>query len=212
MDDDPSPMSPEESLNLIAREQEKVQRQIGFAPLRLLLAWGIAWLVGFGLEYLAVRGVVSVVLATVVTVVLFVAAVATSTVYGVRAGRGVRGPSRTQGALYGWTWPLGYIALSVINGRLGDYLSESALSLLWSGSALLLTGVLYLAAGAMFADRLQYGLGGWMLASAAVSVAVGYPANFLVLAFAGGGGFIVAGAGYVVLARYGRTDWIRPGC
>ena len=37
----------------------------------------------------------------------------------------------------------------------------------------------------------QYALGVWILLSSALSVLVGYPANFLVLALAGGGGLVV---------------------
>jgi len=62
-------------------------------------------------------------------------------VTGTRAGRGVRGPSRMVGAMYGWSWTLGFSALAAVNigvTRLG--LPADAVTLLWSGSALLLVG------------------------------------------------------------------------
>ena len=71
----------------------------------------------------------------------------------------------------------------------------------------MVAGVLYLAGGALFADRVQYGLGAWMLAVGAGSVQAGWPANFAVLALAGGGGFLAA-AGFIV-AR-GRRARPRP--
>ena len=46
----------------------------------------------------------------------------------------------------------------------------------------MVAGVLYLAGGVLFADRVQYGLGAWMLAVGAGSVEAGWPANFAVLA------------------------------
>src|SRR5665647_3205213 len=80
--------------------------------------------------------------------------------------------------------------------RLG--LPDDAVTLLWSGSSLLLVGVLYLAAGALFQDRFQYGLGVWMLVSGACSVYAGVPGNFAVVSLAGGGGLLLA-AGYFAL-------------
>ena len=58
--------------------------------------------------------------------------------------------------------------------------------------ALLVVGLLYLAGGALWNHVPQYVVGVWVLISAVVSVLVGYPANFLVLALLGGG-FIVLG-------------------
>ena len=77
-------------------------------------------------------------------------------------------------------------------------LACDAMTLLWSGSALLLVGVLYLAGGALFQDRFQYGLGLWMLVSGAASVYAGVPGNFAVVSLAGGGGLFLA-ATYFVL-------------
>jgi hypothetical protein len=50
----------------------------------------------------------------------------------------------------------------------------------------------------LFQDRFQYGLGLWMLVSAATSVFAGVPGNFAVVALAGGGGLLLA-AGYFTL-------------
>jgi len=55
--------------------------------------------------------------------------------------------------------------------------------------------VLYLAGGAIWRDRFQYGMGVWIILAAAASPFVGVPANYLVLAFGGGGGLLAA-AGY----------------
>ena len=103
--------------------------------------------------------------------------------------------------MYGWSWGLGFFALGVVNigvTRLG--LPDDAVTLLWSGSSLLLVGVLYLGGGALFQDRFQYGLGVWMLASAACSVFAGVPGNFAVVALAGGGGLLLA-AGYFAMRQ-----------
>jgi hypothetical protein len=206
--DDDQALSAGESLALIERQQQEAQRRLGLNPALILGLWGAAYLFGFGAVFLtyptAIRWRLPAVVAAVIIGVLFAAATVMSIVTGVRAGRGLRGPSRAAGAMYGWSWTLGFCAMAAVNlgvTRLG--LPEDAVTLLWSGSSLLLVGVLYLAAGALFQDRFQYGLGVWMLFSAACSVFAGVPGNFAVVCLAGGGGLFLA-AGYFAL-RPART-------
>ncbi|MET7996620.1 hypothetical protein ABZU76_37630 [Amycolatopsis sp. NPDC005232] len=200
-------MSAAESLNLIARQNERTRRELGASPARLLGVWAFTWLVGWGLVYLADDSHASPLMpgwvAGIVVAVLFVAAIAYSAYYGGRISRGIRGPSRRTGAMYGWSWMISFAALSLINVRvmnLGD-LDPHTISLLWSGTSLLLTGVLYLAGGMLWQDKLQYGFGAWIIVCGGASVLVGVPGNFLVLSLAGGGGFLVASLVYFVRER-----------
>jgi hypothetical protein len=196
------PLTAEESLAVIERQRAEVCHRLRVNPALFFWPWGVAYLLGFGSIYgtdplLPIAGSV----AAVITAVLFGAAMVVSVVYGARAGRGIHGPSRMVGAMYGWSWTLGFLALVAINiglTRLG--LSQEAVSLLWSGTSLVLVGVLYLAGGALWQDRFQYGLGVWMLLTGAGSVFAGVPGNFAVLAVAGGGGLLVT-AGYFTLRR-----------
>jgi hypothetical protein len=196
-------LSAGESLALIERQKHETQRRLGVNPVMFYGPWGAAYLLGFGSIFLtyptALPWRLPGVVAAVITGVLFVAATVLSVATGVRAGRGLRGPSRAAGAMYGWSWTMGFCALTVVNigvTRLG--LPDDAITLLWSGSSLLLVGVLYLAAGAMWQDRFQYGLGAWMLVSGASSVWAGVPGAFAVVSLAGGGGLLLA-AGYFAL-------------
>ena len=199
------PLSAGESLALIEQQQQRAQRRLGVNPALFYGPWGAAYLLGFGSVFLTYPTVfpfrLSGAVAAVITGVLFAAATVISVVTGVRAGRGVRGPSRAAGAMYGWSWTLGFCALTAVNigvSRLG--LPDDAVTFLWSGSSLLLVGVLYLAAGALWQDWLQYGLGVWMLVSGAFSVFAEVPGNFAVVSLAGGGGLFLA-AGYFALRR-----------
>jgi hypothetical protein len=205
VDEEQEDLSAGESLALIERQQEAARRDLGLNPAVMLGLWGLAYLLGFGAIFLTYPTALPVRLpgavAGVLIGVLFAAATVTSIVMGARSGRGLRGPSRAAGAMYGWSWTLGFCTLAAVNGgvsRLG--LPDDAETLLWSGSSLLLVGVLYLAAGALFQDRFQYGLGVWMLVSSACSVYAGVPGNFAVVSLAGGGGLLLA-AGYFAL-RY----------
>lgn len=192
-------LSAGESLALVGRVQQKVNRQLGVNVALFYGPWGAAYLLGFGAVFLTYPSIVSFRLpggvAAVITGVLFGTALIVSLVNGTRPGRGVRGPSKVVGAMYGWSWTLGFSALAAINigvSRLG--LPPNAVTLLWSGSALLLVGVLYLAGGALWQDRFQYGLGVWMLVTGAASVWAGVPGNFAVLSLAGGGGLLLTAA------------------
>ena len=156
------------------------------------------------------------VLAGAIIGVLLAAATVVSIVTGERADRGVRGPSRAAGAMYGWSWTLGFCTLGAVNtGVTRLELPHDAVTLLSSGSSLLLIGVLSLAAGALFQDRFQYGLGLWMLVTAASSVFVGVAGNFAVVSLAGGGGLPLATSRCRTRASpgwrgYGRVlAWVR---
>jgi len=53
----------------------------------------------------------------------------------------------------------------------------------------------------LWRDRVQYGLGIWILAVDAVSVFAGVPGNYLLLSLAGGGGFLAAAASFAARRR-----------
>ncbi|WP_086844582.1 hypothetical protein [Amycolatopsis kentuckyensis] len=203
------PMSAEESLNLIARQNRRTRRELGGGPARMLAAWALAWIVGWGFTYVTVQPGVAIpgwVAGGIVVPLLFLGAMAYTAYVNIRAGRGIRGPTRTVGAMYGYGWSLSSIGLTVIDIRITQFhaLSSDQVSLLWSGTWLLLTGVMYLAGGMVWQDKLMYGLGAWMIVSAALSVLVGYPHNFLVLTVCGGGGFLLAAIVYFVREKSGR--------
>ena len=193
-------LSPAESLALIEGQRAELRRRRGVRPELISFAWGLAYLLGFGGWYLALQGVVPAALAGVVLGVLGAIALVLPIVLGVRASRGMRGPSRTVGAMYGSAWGLAFAANSVVQSALQQQLMPSweVSSLMWASSSLMLTGLMYLAGAMLWRDMSQYLLGAWMLASAAGSVLVGVPGNFLVLAFAGGGGMLVLAAYYVI--------------
>ncbi|SFW91988.1 hypothetical protein [Amycolatopsis australiensis] len=198
MDDEP--LSAEESLNLIAQQNRRTRRELGGGPGRMLAAWAAAWLVGWGFTYVTTLPGVDVPTwaGGIVVPVLFVAAMAYTTYTSIRTGRGIRGPSRTVAAMYGYGWALGSLGLMVVDVRITAFgvLAPGQVSLVWTGTWLLYTGVMYLAGGMVWQDKLMYGLGAWMIVSAALGVLVGYPANFLVLTVCGGGGFLLASLVY----------------
>lgn len=194
-------LSAAESLALIERQRAQVCRELGVNPVVLYATWGVAWTLGFTAFALTASEVVAVPtwVGGIVFFALQIAAMVITTVHSTRAIRGIRGVSSEVGAMYGWSWALGFGALAFINiGLMRLGLTDEQMAVLWPASSLLIVGVLYLAGGALWRDRFQFGLGVWMLVINAISVFAGTPANYVVLAIAGGGGFLVAAAWFVL--------------
>jgi hypothetical protein len=197
-------LSPQESLDLISEQRAGAVRSLYPSPVPMLSSWGAAWLLGFGACYLAQAGALPGWGAWVTLAGLSVLAMTVTARQLSRSRRGVTGPSRVVGAMYGWSWLLGCGGAFALNvGLTAQGMPERLQPLLWPGSTLLVVGVLYLAGGVAWQDRLIYGLGAWTLLVAAGSVAAGTPANFALMALAGGGGLLAAAA----IAQ--RSGWWR---
>ena len=195
-------LSPAESLALIEQQQGRVERTLGPNIILLYGTWGAAWFLGFAMLYLAYRGGMPLVVGGLVFAGLQLAAIVVTGVHIARATRGVRGVSSEVGAMYGWGWLLGFGCVgAIITGLVRVGITEEQSALLNPALSLLVVGLLYLGGGALWRDRVQYGLGVWILATDAVSVFAGVPGNYLVLSIAGGGGFLVAAAWFAVRRR-----------
>jgi hypothetical protein len=207
---DESHLSPAETLALIEAQRRAVASSLYVNLAWILGAWGVAWLVGGGALYLAANGwagtVMPMWLAGVLAGILSAAAALVTFGEQVRKGRGVAGPSRRVAALYGWSWLLAFAGVYALDLALEQWgLPTHLAPLLWTGTSVLAVGLLYLAGGMLWGSRLQYGLGLWVLAVGAGSVAAGFPTNFAVLSLAGGGGFLVAAT--VARARAWHLEW-----
>lgn len=195
-------LSAAESLAMIEQQRARVGRELRINPVVLYAAWGLAWALGFSAMALTAADLLAAPnwFAGTFFAALMVTAMVVTGVHIGRATRGVRGVASEVGAMYGWSWALGFGALTAINSSLiGRGLTEEQIAILWPASALLIVGVLYLAGGALWRDRFQFGLGVWVLLTDAVSVFAGVPGNYVVLAIAGGGGFLVAAGWFAAL-------------
>ena len=193
-------MDPAESLRLIERERARAERALTPDQRLFLWPWGFAWLIGFSVFFLRFGpdGRVFVDLPEwlplVVLFGLMIAAGITTGVAGARAGRWVTGSSSRQGMYYGITWSVAFFGLSTVLGRVSEFLPEAELNLLWAGAMVALTGALHMAGGAIFNDRNLLGLGAFISVVNVAGVLIGPGWHSLILAVAGGGGMIVAGA------------------
>ncbi len=202
-------LAPAELLALVEAEQARTSAALEPDARLIYGCWGLAWLLGFGSLYLARAEIGPVELApSVAGLVFFGLLVAAMVITGMHMSRrfaGVRGVSTRIGAMYGWAWVLGfstYAAILTGAGRAG--VDEPVLGLLWSTGSGLVVGLLYVAGGALWQDWIQYGLGAWILVASAAGALAGTPGVYLVMSLAGGGGFLLAAA-FFVLRPLGRS-------
>ncbi|GAB3948283.1 hypothetical protein GCM10027614_45070 [Micromonospora vulcania] len=161
---------------------------------------GVAWLVGFGLFFLRFSPDGRVLLRLpdwlplTVLFVLLAAAAAVQAVAGARAYGQVSGDSARRGRWYGCAWALGSVTVYAVLGRVSGHLPHDLAGLLWSATAVGLTGALHMAGGAIWLDRDLFRLGVWISVINLAGTFAGPGWHALVIAIAGGGGILVAGA------------------
>lgn len=143
---------------------------------------------------LAITALVLAVAAAILAV-LIVAAIAVTIVTTGQATRGIGGTSARQAVIYGMSWPAGFIALFVIEGALSHAgASNAVMGVIGATGPLLVTGLIYLMAAALWLDRTMFGFGIWLLGIAAIGGWTGPVGALLTGALAGGGGFLAVAA------------------
>lgn len=187
------------SLALIHAQQEHV-RDRGEPDARLLFAmWGTAWLGGYLALFLTARTSPTFqpsALAFAVFGVVLVGAAVGTVVHVLRRSAGVRGPSARSGAMYGWSWFLGFLAVYLVNtGIVNAGASDEVIAIAWNSTSCLVVGVLYMAGGALWQERPMFALGVWIVIVTGAAAVVGMPWTYLVMAVAGGGGMLVLALG-----------------
>jgi len=192
---DDAPVDAAALLALIADQQQRARDAAGPDSRLLFGLWGLAWLIGYGVLALTGRQDADgtpAPWAFVLFAALIAAAVVVTAVHSIRRGAGTVGPSNVSGTLFGLSWPIGFVGMSLLLGgvaRAGA--SDQVMALLSNAVACLLVGLIYLGGGAMWQSRVLYLLGTWVLLLGAVSTFAGTPGQYVVLALAGGGGFLV---------------------
>jgi hypothetical protein len=196
--DDDAPLDPAASAAIVAAQRARVAQETDVDGRLLFGAWGVAWLLGFGAMY-AVAGERPLLdwppeaAGAVFGGLLVTAAVITAVHIGRRTS-GVHGDSAAQGAMYGWSWFLGFAGVFALSATLVDagadpVVVETAMTV----ASPLVVGVLYMAGAAIWRDRTQFALGVWIVVVTIGAAFVGMPWMLAVMALAGGGGML-AGA------------------
>jgi hypothetical protein len=200
------PLDPVEMLALLEQQKRAVDLAYMRPVAALYTVWGVAWLVGFLLLWSASPTgnqwfQVPMSVAATVFGVLIVASIITSAIVGIRIGRGVRGASDFQGAVYGMSWSILGIALAAIGvALLQNGMSTELASLYFPSAYAVMAGIMYLFGAALWNEKSQLELGLVLLFLGALAPFFGAPANNLVMAL-GGVAFLIAAAGYLLRIR-----------
>ncbi|KAB1929919.1 transporter [Micromonospora sp. ALFpr18c] len=198
-DDDLPPADAAAALRLIEDQRSETVRRLEPDSRVLYWPWGVAWLIGFGLFFLRFSPDGRVLvrlpdwLPLTVLFVLLLCAAAIQAVAGARAYGQVTGDSARRGRWYGCAWALGSVSVYAGLGRISEHLPHDQAALLWSATAVGLTGALHMAGGAIWLDRDLFRLGVWISVINVVGTFAGPGWHSLVIAVAGGGGILVAG-------------------
>ncbi|WP_109210822.1 MULTISPECIES: hypothetical protein [Microbacterium] len=207
--DDEEPRDAAAMLDLVRAQQERVTRQLAAEVPLILAAWGVAWLVGFGLLWM-IDGAkpafaVPLPVAVVVFIVLMAGALVATALFGIRSGRGIRSSAEAAftGAVYGWSWTISFIALFVFGTALiRNGMPPDLANIYYPTASSLIVGLLYFVGGGIWRAKPLLWLGGWFIVVALVAPFFGYPTNYLVFALAGGGVFLAGGvAGWLWVRR-----------
>ena len=211
---DDAPLDAAAMLRLVEGQQREVQRRMGALAPGILLAWGIAWLVGFGMLWLidGAPDVVAVplVLAVVAFIALQCAALATSAILGVRMGRGIRSTPRTTftGTVFGFIWPAGFVGIwGIATALVRAGMPPELLNLYYPAASVLFVGIMYVVAGAIWQAVPSIVMGAMMVLLAVVAPQFGYPTHYLIFSVAGGGLFLLGAVLGVVLRRDPTGGW-----
>jgi hypothetical protein len=202
------PLSPRDALAVVEDQRHRVNRSLQVNVALVHGAMGVAWLAGFGVTYFTFRHGTGRMPQVPAWAALAVIAVVNAMVLmaglgqTIRRGRGIEGRSTDAMRMYLWAWPLTFAGVfAAVAGLQYQGLPVRLAELLWPASAAAVTGVMCLAGGLFFRDKIHYGVGAWLLIVTAASMFAGVPGNFAVLALAGGAGFGIATWRYVLIRR-----------
>ena len=190
-------LDPRAALELIAATRNRAKRALEVNGALLYGAWGFAWLIGYTVVWLSVRGqpryhTPSAWVFVVMGACMAAALVISLTTIG-RAMHGVTGLSSASGKLYGWAWAISFACLFFVIGGLGHAgASEEVIGLLASAGPAFVVSIMYLVSGALWNNRTMFVVGGWLAVTSAIGVSFGAVTFDLLMAIAGGGGFLVA--------------------
>ncbi|NUO99033.1 MAG: transporter [Nonomuraea sp.] len=197
VDDDHAP-TPEETLRLIEQQRTATVRRLHGDPLLIYVPWGVAWLLGFMALFLhhGLGGVPYVpITLTQALAVLFagMSLAGAIAIFGFARMGEVRGESSAKGMMYGFTWMVAMLSMTMIAVRLSPSLSETESGLLWGGGFMLMVAVLYMVGGAVWMHWPMFFVGAWTAAVNGLGFLLGVGWHALLTSVLVGGGFIAAG-------------------
>ena len=199
-EDQKVPAGADEALAVVEAQRSAFLKRHRIKATPLLVAWGLAWLIGYAALALYRRADYSLPIAPylffygcLAVALLFTFA------YIVPKARGIRGRSNREGAYYSLAWflgmPLGALILSRVNAFLATLNTSEAnevVGVVSNAVPCLVVGVIFLMSAALWDETVMGVLGGWILLITLVVTIAGMPWAWWIMSVAGGGGMLVA--------------------
>lgn len=202
-------LSPAEMLRLAEWQRQETSRRLDFADWPIYLAWGVAWIIAYGLFFLrygAGGGAGPVPMPDAVPmialIVLNAAAIAVTGVVVYRGTRDLEGPANRAGFFYGVAWAVGFVFVFAILGRLAAGIPEQLIGMAYGGAGVGLVGLLYVAGAAVWGDRRMFLLGLWVTGANLAGIWFLPEWHTLIICVFGGVGLVVGAA----IAFRGRSS------
>lgn len=196
-DHDSDQLDAHDAMKILTETRTQTGRALEVNGAILYGAWGIAWLGGYLAIWSSTRGAAAyqapATWSLVVLGVLMLGALLATGVTIGRAVHGVTGISSKTGSLYGWAWLIAFAGFYALLGGLAKIgVSDQVLGLFTGAAPALIVATIYAVSGALWRDGTMFAMGAWLTLVTAVGVAFGPVTFALILAIAGGGGFLVA--------------------
>jgi hypothetical protein len=188
-------MSVQEAAAIVQDARASARRELVISAPVVYTAWGLVWLIGYGVMWLSVRGQHPYLgpsgASIAVVFVLAAFAVAAVLAIGHRAAAGIDGRSVRYRRIILATWAIGYLILLLVQAAISGSVSTRALAFVGLAGPVLLAGLTYILASILGRDRPAFALGAWLVIVGA-SCAWQAPAAILATcALAGGGAFLL---------------------
>jgi hypothetical protein len=196
-------MSVQEAADIMRAARERARHELQFSHPVMLAAWGVIYVIAYGVLWLAVRGqrpyygptggaVAGVVLVVTVALIATAAVVA-------RTVSGVGGASAVQRRAYWLSLAIGYAGVYTLEAAIDHAgASRAVIAVIGASGPVLVTGIVYMTGSAGWRNWPVLGLGAWLVATAAGSGFAGPVGVWAVDGLAGGLGFLAAAA---IMAR-----------
>ena len=199
-EDQKVPAGADEALAVVEAQRSAYLKRHRIKATPLLVAWGLAWLIGYAALALCRRADYSLPIAPylffygcLAVALLFTFA------YIVPKARGIRGRSNREGAYYSLAWFLGMPLGAIILGRVNAFLAtldtseaNEVAGVVSNAVPCLVVGVIFLMSAALWNEAVMGVLGGWILLVTLVVTIVGMPWAWWIMSVAGGGGMLAA--------------------
>jgi hypothetical protein len=189
---------------IMAEAREKAQHELTVRHPAVFMVWGLVYLIGYGVIWLTVRGqhpyrAPSGAAISGVFVLAAIGLAITASLVS-RATSGVAGASDRQRRSYYLAVAVGYLGFILLDIALSHAgASQSVIGVFGASGPIYLIGIAFAVSSTTQTSWSVFGLGVWLIASAALSGFAGPRAVWGVLALAVGAGFL--GAAAVQLAR-----------